>query len=287
MTKKSWNIFKFNLIVFISLFNITNSFAQFTNELTPAYYAYAQARNTVIPQNQLLPCLDKTLTVSIHILKDSLGETNIDTVDIYTAFDTLNSKFAPICLRFKICSIDSVDNFQWDTLQVNNDDGLREEQQLVTNIHIDSTINVYFVAAFEDLPQATGFTSYPGGADNIFILKDNVDDMSIPHEFGHFFGLIHTFGDGVNIGFANDSLCDSTCDFLCDTEADPSEDLPSAYAADGNCELAPMLQDDNDVYYMPPTDNIMSYYGDCRCKFTKQQYRIMAYEYLHNRYYLW
>ncbi len=281
------NVIFINLVIIISLLGINNVSAQFTNELTPAYYAYAQARNTAIPQNQLLPNLDKTLSLSIHIVLDSLGEPNIDTNDIYIAIDTLNSKFSPINLSFRICSIDSIENYQWDTLVVNDDDGLKEEQQMTTNNHIDSTINVYFVTAFEGLPQATGFTSYPGGADNIFILKDNVDDMTIPHEFGHFFGLLHTFGDGNATELVNESNCETSGDFLCDTEADPSADLPSAYTANNQCELSPMLKDSNDEFYMPPTDNIMSYYGDCRCKFTKQQYRVMAYEYLHNRYYLW
>ncbi len=287
MTNNKPIFLKFVFLLFAITITSKFVFAQYTNELTPEYYAYAQARNANIEQNQLLPCLNKTLTVSLFLVKDSLGEVNIDLNDIYTAFDTLNSLFSPICLSFKICSIDSIDNYQWDTLKVNDDNGYQEEQQLVTNFHKDSTINVYFVTAFKGLPQATGFTSYPGGADNIFILKDNVLDMSIPHEFGHFFGLLHTFGNGNATELVNESNCETAGDFLCDTEADPSPDLPGAYSADNNCELLQHLKDINDQFYMPPTDNIMSYYGRCRKRFTKQQYRIMAYEYLNHRNYLW
>jgi hypothetical protein len=287
MNKKTNIGNKFLGIAFLFLFSI-NSYSQYTGELTPAYYAYAQNRNSLISFNRLLPCVNKTLSVSIHILKDSLGQTNINYSDITAAFDTLNSKFSPICLKFKICNVDSISNFQWDSLDVNDDNGLKEEQQLITNHHIDSTINVYFVAAFNNLPLATGFASFPGGCDNIFILKDNVNDMTISHEFGHFFGLLHTFGDGNSQELVDASNCSTQGDFLCDTEADPSADLPSQPPSVNNyCELANPLHDANNQFYMPPTDNIMSYYGDCRCKFTNQQYAIMAYEYLTNRKYLW
>ena len=265
----------------------TNVYGQYTNELTPQYYAYAQARNSLIEQNRQLPCVDKTLSIAVYIVRDSLGNPNILESNIHIAIDSLNELFSPICLSFNICSIEYINNYQWDTLTVNDDNGKHEEEQMVTTYHKDSTINLYFIKAFKNLPGEYGLSAYPGGCDNIIIEKDHVNDKTIPHQFGRFFGLLPTFGMGNSQELVDGSNCETTGDFLCDTEADPQNSPYFSLSTTSNCELANPQTDNNNQFYLPPTDNIMSFYRNCRVRFTKQQYRIMAFEYLNNRNYLW
>jgi hypothetical protein len=86
---------------------------------------------------------------------------------------------------------------------------------------------------------------------------------------------------------ANGMNCETTGDLVCDTAADPDPE--------GNCDPddkcnytgTPVI-DANGDWYVPPTDNYMSYYGSpCRCRFTPGQYNRMIQQYLTNRSYLW
>src|SRR4051812_1099386 len=60
-----------------------------------------------------LRCLNKTLSVAIHIVTDSLNKPNITQAAINAGLDTVNHDFAPICLKFKICSQDTIYNYKY------------------------------------------------------------------------------------------------------------------------------------------------------------------------------
>jgi hypothetical protein len=274
--------FRYISILFFILFINIKSYSQFTNDAN-SFYSYAATRNASINFDRVLPCYEKTLSVSVFVVLDSLGQSNITNNQINKAIDSLNAKFSPICIQFRVCSTTEIANFQWDTLKVNDNDGLQEEAQLITNHFVDHTINLYFVAAFENLPGESGFTSYTPSYQSIFMIKDQLDDYELVHEFGHFFGLLHTFGLGNSSEYANGSNCTTTGDFLCDTPADPTNDYPTyPLSVDQYCELASGQKDMLQNWYMIPSDNLMSHYKSCRCKFTTQQYHVMAYEFLYH-----
>ena len=97
------------------------------------------------------------------------------------------------------------------------------------------------------------------------------------HEFGHFFGLYHTFEDRL---FGKDTFnpetCNTTGDLVCDTPPDPGT-VFEIYVNYSSCEMNG-LTDLNGNEYQPILQNYMSYYKPCYLKeniFTGQQVKIM------------
>lgn len=225
-----------------------------------------------------VPCLNKKLSIIAYIVKDSLEQPGITEQDILDAIDTANKDFAPICLSFEICEFIYVDNFQYD-----NYDMPKDEEEMLTLYYKPRIINMYFVTDVPADPQC-GHAYFPGGTDLVVIKKSCIPGLVITHELGHFFGLYHTFETQFGPELVNGSNCIPTGDLLCDTEADP--DPNGNVDSDCNYTGSP-IKDANNEYYLPPVDNFMSYYGDCRCRFTPEQYIRMANQYLTLRNYLW
>jgi hypothetical protein len=281
------------ILLFNLLFLINNtSFSQIACKtlFTPADYTYAQNRTQIIlsqlPQDSVisLPQINKTLSIAIHIVKDSLGEVNVDTADIYAEINNTNNLFKPISLSFKVCSVDSIDNFQYDDLIYNSFTTVYEEQQIVNQFYVDSLINIYVITSSNPASVGKSHDNY------IIVCKDYL--YTIPHLMGHVFGLLHTNGNGDHAELVDGSNCLSAGDFVCDTEADPEFDPVSSslWYYEINCELASSpysypLKDPNDDWYKIPSYNYMSLYSNCWCQLTPFQYQIIAYEYyLHKTY---
>ncbi len=225
-------------------------------------------------------CLGKTLSVTIHIVKDSTGNPGITLPAIQAALQLLNTDFAPICLSFQICQTLYIDNFNYDKFKYSIHD-----LEMRTLYYVPNTINMYFVQDLigqQGIP-VDGYAYFPGGPDCIVIKKSSVSSPKvIPHEMGHFFGLYHTFETSLGLENINGSNCASAGDLVCDTPADPGG-LNGA-----NCQPNPYQQDAGGNWYVPQIGNTMSYYTDnCKCGFTTQQYNRMVAQFLASRNYLW
>ena len=107
------------------------------------------------------------------------------------------------------------------------------------------------------------------------------------HEFGHYFGLYHTFDTSFGIELANGSNCKTSGDLICDTPADPYS--IASVTMDASCNLNPPTKDSNGEYYTPDGCNIMSYYNSpCNSfKFTTGQFNRMIEVMEKGRNYLW
>jgi hypothetical protein len=228
-----------------------------------------------------LPCINKTLSLTVYIVRDSLGKTNIDKSIIQEAVDSLNNKFKPICLSFKICEFIEIHNFQYDTISKDK----YEYKEVITKYYKPNTINIYFVKEIITPNSVCGFAPYPPSKDYIFLKKKCIIDESINNKFitfqhmmGHYLGLLHTFE--VPLGFTDQSDCSTTGDLICDTEADPN-------AGFTDCGYASTIKDAHGDFYLIPTDNFMSYYVTCMCRFSNDQYRLMSEIYFKMRNYLW
>ncbi|MEO1435346.1 MAG: hypothetical protein AAFV80_07395 [Bacteroidota bacterium] len=234
-------------------------------------------------QNEPLPCLQKTFSVVVHIVKRENGSNGINNATIQNNIDKLNQAFEPICVQFEICETNFIDNWQYDRL---DDQTTNEWEELRTQYHRNNRINLYFVSRFEDQTQC-GLATPGGIADmttsGIALSKRNPcignDLQTISHYFGSFFGLPTTYENGGEL--VDGSNCATAGDQLCDTSADPYQagDDPDSYI-NGNCQFNDNGQDANGAYYTPDVGNIMSAFLGCRCRFSFDQYRLMALNFL-------
>ncbi len=221
-----------------------------------------------------VPRLNRKLSVVAHIVKDSLGVPAHTETAIAAAVAGLNPLFDPIKISFAVCDYRYIDNYNFYDL-------IKEEKEpeMLANFYENNVINLYCVDHITLAGDSVGGYAYmPGGPDVIVLAQMS----AIAHEMGHFFGLLHTFDTDNGVELVNGSNCETAGDLICDTDADPYyEDMPM----DG-CNIEEDLVDTLGVYYVPPTNNIMSYYG-CACKFTQGQYRRMAAQFLAFKEHLW
>jgi hypothetical protein len=232
-----------------------------------------------------LPCLNKTFSVVVHIVRDTFGNLNVNPDSASAWVSELDNYFKPVCTKFKVCDTRIIDNFQYDFIS-----DPAEWNELLDKYHQPNRINIFFVAGSNSLPQECGFATPTGILETqtggILVHKfgcvGNGSKM-LPHLMGHFFGLLHTF-EGYGTELVNGTNCTSEGDLLCDTPADPytpPQSMSQYLSNQHPCRFIYQRTDANGDFYRPDTGNLMSFYPDeCRCAFTYQQLFKMASEYL-------
>jgi len=234
--------------------------------------------------------VNRTLQISLHICYDQFGSTNIEQDDIDGALERLNLDFKPCGLQFQYCLVQYMLDDRFDSLTVT--DAYDEEIQMTSIYYEPNTINVYLVDTIgvDGGADVNGYANFPGADKDLMVIEKQAfefDSQTFTHEMGHFFGLYHTFETDNGLELVNGSNCEIAGDLVCDTFSDPDPDGNSD--PDDHCNYTGnVLVDANGDWYVPPTDNYMSYYSsDCRCRFTPQQYNRMIDQYLNNRNHLW
>ncbi len=240
-------------------------------------------------RHQSLPCVDRNFSVVANVFVDSLNNPIVDIDTVNMALDIVNEMFSPICVSFEVCEFNVLPNYRFDTLGVN-----REFVEIQSKFNKDNRINLYFVNRLGEFPYLdwglttrNGINIYDGGA--IVLEKMNVERI-LPHELGHFFGLLDTYEGGNEL--VNGSNCTTAGDLLCDTPADPYVQGSSGTAPINDvCEYYPATapQDSNGDYYIPDVCNVMSRYeGDaCSYHFSYEQLKLMADTYLNGPKLMW
>jgi len=249
---------------------------------------FAQGNGTTFESTK--KCINKTYSVSIHILEDTLGQQNVTPAQISAGIALANTHFSNICASFNICSTYVHPNVRNDMVRK----GI-EDKEIAVMYDVPNTINIYYVVDISGSSSPCGFAPLGGmtvptktsDRDAIFIKKSCAADKSLTHELGHYFGLFHTFEQNTNgIELVDGSNCAAAGDLICDTKADPSG---SAVADPVYCDLLPPATDANGDYYTPNACNIMSYYTNpCSgIHFTTGQYNRMLEVMEKGRNYLW
>jgi len=222
-----------------------------------------------------IKCLNKKLSLAVHIVMDSLYRTNITQAQINTGLATLNADFAPICLSFFICKQDTIENYKYYKF-----DQVKETPEVHNLYEVHNMINVYVVGSIIPAPEA-GFAGKVG--DYMVLTHGCIGDGKCwSHEMGHFFSLAHTFETANGVELVNESNCIAAGDSICDTPADIN---PAP--VNGACQWTGTNRDATG-YYTPIIGNIMSYHpAPCKTPFTVGQLNKMINWFLSYRNYLY
>jgi hypothetical protein len=229
---------------------------------TQSYQAYL---NQIIELQKLHPEDNKytiSFDVKINVIRPLEGTSLIEE-DFSSLVSFMNASFEEAHISFTnsvktsyIFSEAPVDVFYHNRIL---------EREITKNNYDRSVINIYIV---ESTDQVVGFTHYPiENSQRLFIAKEKLFDSSLIHELGHFFGLLHTFED-ENRPAERKITCEMDGDKICDTP----KDVPGgASFIERDCSLFGEYKDINGNKYTPDLSNFMSYYGNCRTRFSPLQ----------------
>src|ERR1035437_6232653 len=125
-----------------------------------------------------LPQVNRTLSIAVFVVYSKGNVAGITETNIQNAINTLNLYFNPISLKFQMCSVSYVDNYQLNTelsharVSSNKIVISDHEKDLLTLYNVPNTINLYLVNAITDSlgRAACGFTYMPGdgGKNSVF-----------------------------------------------------------------------------------------------------------------------
>ncbi|GAB3689729.1 hypothetical protein GCM10027592_06450 [Spirosoma flavus] len=159
---------------------------------------------------------------------------------------------------------------------------------------VPNALNQYYVHSIQG--GFSGLAAFPSNnlySTESFIAVSNspgdkrvIGNYIIPHEFGHNFGLYHTFGQGSGESLTDELVtrgaganCETAGDFICDTPADPftRQNTPGYYSDSNGCyvyDTENTVRDANGEPFNPSLSNIMSYFSanNCTHDFTAGQY---------------
>lgn len=235
-----------------------------------------------VKSHESIPLLNTELAVTVFIVKNDKGEDGISVAAINNAFDKLNTAFAAINLKFRICNTNYVNNYLFNNINVS-----QNEKDLTTQHFSQNTINLYFVSSLIDKSGtlAAGCTFMPADQKDVILFsKDYISGNELVHQFGHFLGLYHTNETSFGNELVFDANCHKTGDKCCDTPADPA----IRGSVDNKCDYTGRAKDAKNNYYIPSTNNYMSLGNDaCRCIFTKDQLTKVIYTLQNQKKYLW
>ncbi len=237
-----------------------------------------------------LPCIDKKISVVVHIFKDSLGDPGVKEEEIKKNLDTVSYYFSKICVSFDVCEFRYIDNFLYNPSTIGREDYWKHVQQLY---NVKNRINLYYVSSIPGDESGMAEIGAICKMDSFGIRVDKKSVFSrrvLVHQMGHYFGLKHTFEDPRTKELADGSNSLITADEIEDTPADPyipaDKTLMQTYINFDNkrkCEYIYNAVDAKGKYYAPLVGNIMSHYPEmCDCGFTDGQYLKMAEIYMSN-----
>jgi hypothetical protein len=204
------------------------------------------------------------IPVVYHIITKSNGTGGAPLSVIFPSHCELNLSYDTAGIGFYIRKIDTVKSDNLYDLQNQSYAYFAFQQYNVTNV-----CNIYVSG---NLPGLCGFATFPNTAPRgggVFMNQSCIGEgtKTLPHETGHFFGLLHTFDSSNGVEFVNGSNCATAGDLMCDTPADFIDyRAPCPYLGDST--------DPNGDLYRTVIDPslLMSYfYDNCVYRFSPMQ----------------
>ena len=274
-----WKLAPVMMLVFGSM-NIVNAQECGFEEPTQAEIDALHQDIDILTQGDIDAATSATqyISVSAHIVRNNNGTGGLTNSQLDDALDIVNSIYAPVDMVFQLCSVNEINDTDLYTFQTN------EETEL-DNYDVENTVNVYFFNSVHTVSgySLCGYSRLPGGSNPIdrVIMRNSctLNGSTLAHEFGHYFGLLHTHGSSNACSSTNEladgSNCDVAGDYVCDTPADPN--LSNSFCGTGtfnssNCAYTGNHLDDDGEPFNPDPDNIMSYaHKPCRVVMTDGQ----------------
>ncbi len=205
-----------------------------------------------------------------------------------TTIFRLNKGFQRAYIQFNIAVIDTI--FSDYTLETLSDDGYMPYIKMSRQLDLKDTISLYLLDYNPNFCKETANSVSCGRqagfsyvlseeTNNIVMSKFDLDDHKVvTHEFGHFFGLYHTFEEKFGRELPDGSNCETAGDRLCDTPADPGS-VYEIYVNHSTCDMINNYHEPTATYYKPLISNYMAYYKPCYMRefnFTQGQNRLLS-----------
>lgn len=231
------------------------------------------------------------IPVVAHIARKSDGTLpRVSTAQVNAEISRLNDAYNYLGITFIKCGENFVDNdFIWSQLELDNNDN----KLLLDNYTVKNVANIFFT----DLSSGSNGRAVMPYKQKDWVVVDYLkigsNESTLIHEFGHYFGLHHTYsGVDDNNPASNSSLTISDAegpegwkygDFLIDTPLDPE----NRNDFDVNCSYTGSQVDFNGDTFHPDGRNYMGKgHGYCRDRYSSGQDARML-EYIKRyRYYL-
>lgn len=287
-TPSTRNYFKILGVLFIACFIFSSNLKAQTleplkcgsAEPSKEYYESSKLflQNSPNLREQIKNPISVAISVKMTRKTDGTGGLSINLVQ--SAIDKLNQKFTGTNITFYLYNnaITYVDNDKYYLFSTD------DEEEITKKYDVNYAVNLYLVHSFKE--SIGGYTYFPStdkATNRVFAYFEDASDLIdkvIPHEFGHYFGLFHTFqGNHTSseeyVTRSQLSNCDYAGDLLCDTPADPYGKLYILGYLD--CSFPYTFSDKLSEQYHPATDNLMSYYRGCGNNFTNGQINLMTF----------
>jgi hypothetical protein len=220
--------------------------------------------------------LNRTINITLHITKSSEGATDVDIADVNQAISDANLAFDPIKVKFRIASIDTINNYQFDFIKQGTND-----KDMIIRSYTARTVNLYLISQLNNSlnENICGYAYFPSAKKDVMVIrKDCLSGTFLIEQLGHIFNLYHTHETAFGVELTNKSNCATAGDKCCDTDADPN----LSGKVNTSCGIVGLPG------YTPSTHNYMSFsLPACKCYFTNQQYIRMIYTIVKYKSYLW
>ena len=177
--------------------------------------------------------------------------------------------------------------------------GKTDEERITGKYGVRNAINVYFCNGVKTGGHGTdvgGYAYFPDTAfysNHVFMVNgQSNDNITLPHEMGHYLQLAHTFDGSADTNPMNREIitrnkketkhnrtsanCATNGDLICDTPADPYDRIKSFFKGCTYDVPASKTADVNDDVYTPQMNNIMAYFQCGTFMFTPQQLEVMG-----------
>jgi len=228
--------------------------------------------------------------IRIGIVENSKNKEpiKVSELSIQRTFDILNNAFKPANIQFYVANIDVIDSplkiedLSNDFYEVYNDFAAHHDLKDTISLYLFDYDHEFCKRRENSIScgRTGGFSYILSNKTNSLVLSkfDLEDQKIVAHEFGHFFGLYHTF-ESHQFGkeLISGENCSTTGDMICDTPADPGT-LYEVYVNYSTCEMISNTDPVEELDYHPIITNFMSYYKPCFMKafdFTSIQMDVM------------